>query len=162
MMKISTRVRYGLRAAVELALRGAWRGSPGRPVPLTEVVKRQRIPEPYLRQIFFSLRRSKLLEAVMGKGGGYRLSREPGKITVYDILRGLGEEVAPVPCLLNGRQCEMRPTCPTHPLWVRMAEMLKASMRQTTVEALSAHCPGRGRLEKAGARGRGPDLEASS
>ncbi len=142
---MSTRVRYGLRAAVELALRGAWRGSAARPVPLVEIVRRQRIPEPYLRQIFFSLKKSRLVEAVMGKKGGYRLAREPGRITAYDVLRGLGEEIAPVPCVRKAGVCDLVRECPTHPLWRRMTEMLKRAMSLTTVGRLAERCPIRGR-----------------
>jgi Rrf2 family protein len=150
MLKMSTRVRYGLRASVELALRGAWRGSAGGAVPLSQVVKSQGIPEPYLRQIFHSLKKSRLVESVMGKDGGYRLAREPGKITAYDVLCGLGEEVAPVPCVRDIRFCALRPTCPTHPLWLKVTEMLKMTLRRTTVGSLSLHCPGRGKRSKAG------------
>lgn len=145
MLKLSTRVRYGLRAAVELALRGAWRGGSGRPVPLSAVVKCQKIPEPYLRQIFFSLKKAGLVEAAMGKSGGYRLTRNPVRVTANDVLKGLGETIVPVPCVRKRFVCSLVRACPTHPLWCRVADMLKKAMSLTTVGQLAERCPLRGR-----------------
>lgn len=142
---MSTRVRYGLRAAVELALHRAWRGGPGRPVSLSQIVRSQKIPEPYLRQIFFSLKKSGLVESAMGKSGGYRLRREPGRIRAYDVLRGLGEEIAPIPCVGKCPGCTLMRRCPTRPLWIEMKALLKKALSRTTVGLLADRCPGRGR-----------------
>jgi DNA-binding IscR family transcriptional regulator len=49
-LSLSTGARYGLRAA-------------GRPVALSQIVKRQRIPEPCLRQILFSLEKAGVVES---------------------------------------------------------------------------------------------------
>ena len=145
MLKMSTRVRYGLRAAVELARRGAWRGSGGSSVPLMEIMRSMRVPEPYLRQIFFALKKAGLVEAVMGKFGGYRLARSPDRITAYDMIRGLGEEIAPVPCVKPCEGCAHIRECPTHPLWRQLTGMLKKTMTLTTIGHLAVRCPVRRR-----------------
>jgi Rrf2 family protein len=149
MLKMSTRVRYGLRAAVELALRRAWRGAGGgRPVPLSQIVKSQKVPEPYLRQIFFALKQAQLVEAVMGKSGGYRLARDPDRISAYDVVCGLGEAIAPVPCVRTCNGCAHMRTCPTHPLWRQLTEMLEKTMTLTTIGHLAKRCPVRGRRRR--------------
>ena len=144
MMKMSTQVRYGLRAVVEMALRGAWKGAPGRPLPLSVIVKEQGIPEPFLRRIFFDLKRRGLVESVMGKDGGYRLARTPERITAFDVAAVFGEEILPVPCLKKTAGCKRIRQCPTNRLWCRVADLLRKALKETTVAYLAAQCPGRG------------------
>jgi len=117
MMKMSTRARYGLRAMVDLAARGAWRGANDQTVPLSVIGRSQGIPEQYLRQIFLALKRGGLVEAVMGKSGGYRLVRPPERITAYDVILALGEAIVPVPCVKSRSVCCRTRKCPTYALW---------------------------------------------
>ena len=76
-MLISTKGRYALRVMVDLA---EHRG--GGFLPLKDVAQRQEISEKYLESIIKVLVRSGLLEGVRGKGGGYRLTRQPEQYTV--------------------------------------------------------------------------------
>jgi Rrf2 family protein len=41
----------------------------------------------HLEQVFSILKKAKLVNSVKGATGGYRLSKEPKDITVYDILK---------------------------------------------------------------------------
>jgi len=142
---LSTRTRYGLRAAVELALRGAWRGSGARPVPLAAVAKRQGISERYLRQIFMHLGRAGVVAAELGRRGGYRLAREPGRITALDVTKALGEELGPVFCVRRPSRCRRVRECPTYPLWGKLADAVTDILGATTVAELAERCPTRGR-----------------
>ncbi len=143
-MKLSTRTRYGLRAVVELALRGS--GSPGAaPVPLSVVAKRQGISESYLRQILLKLKRAGLVDAVRGRSGGYLLAREPAKISALDVAKALGEDLGPVQCVTRPSACRRRRECPTYPLWCRLGDIFKEALSATTVAELADRCPGRGK-----------------
>ncbi len=145
MMKMSTHVRYGLRAAVELALQRAWKGSSHGPVPLLLISKLQGIPEPFLRQIFHTLKRRRLVDAVMGKTGGYRLVRDPRHLTAHDFAIALGEDMLPVPCLRGPNVCKRIKKCPTNKLWCQVADLLRKALKRTTIAHLADRCPGRGR-----------------
>ena len=91
---ISTRGRYALRVMVDLAehVGTAY-------VPLGEIAKRQQISQKYLENIVKSLVKAGLLDALRGKGGGYRLNRPPEDYTVGEILRNTEGPFLPVPCL---------------------------------------------------------------
>ena len=141
----STRFRYGLRAAVELALAGAWRRPGARPAPLAEVASRQGISERYLRQIFMALRRAGIVVASRGRGGGYLLARAPSAISARDVARAVGERLEPVGCTARPRVCPRRRECPTYPLWCSVAEDLEARLESASVEDLAARCPARAR-----------------
>ncbi len=143
-MKLSTRTRYGLRAAVELALRGAWKGSDTRPVPLASVAKRQGISEQYLRQIFMHLNHANIVEAVQGRSGGYLLARKPELVSALDVVKALGEEIEPVFCVRRPSKCRRVRECPTHPLWAKLGDLLKEALSTATVARLAERCPRRG------------------
>jgi Rrf2 family transcriptional regulator, cysteine metabolism repressor len=93
MMKVSTRSTYAIRALVYLG-----RNTSEGPVRLATIAEKQRIPLPYLEQIFSKLRRAHLVEAVRGPQGGYKLARVPGEISLADIIRSLEGPIEPVLC----------------------------------------------------------------
>ena len=72
---ISTRGRYALRVMIDLA---EHIGSSY--IPLKDIAERQQISEKYLESIVKILVRNGLLDALRGKGGGYRLNRSPPSI----------------------------------------------------------------------------------
>ena len=80
-MMISTKGRYALRVMLDLAshLDSGY-------IPLAEIAARQGISEKYLESILSVLSKAGLLDALRGKGGGYRLSKKPEDYSVYDIL----------------------------------------------------------------------------
>ena len=74
---ISSKGRYALRVMIDLARRE----SDGY-VPLKDIAEQQGISKKYLEIIAKELVNAKLLIGVSGKGGGYKLSREPEEYTV--------------------------------------------------------------------------------
>lgn len=80
-MNFSKKVRYALCALVELALSKA-----DTPVRASRIASRQKIPEAYLDQLLLVLRRSNLVQSIRGKQGGFTLARDPGEITLLDIV----------------------------------------------------------------------------
>lgn len=145
-MKLSTRARYALRAAAELALRKVAGNGGTRPVPLAAIAKRQGISEQYLRQIFMPLKRAGIVRAVRGKRGGYLLGREPGEISALEVVRAMGEKLEPVFCVGRPSSCRRASECPTHPLWCKLADAMREALATTTVGQLAEMCPKRGRL----------------
>lgn len=117
-MMISTRGRYALRVMIDLA-----EHSPEGFIPMKEVAARQGISLKYLEQIVPALSKNGLIIGVQGKGGGYRLVREPEEYSVGEILR-LTDELAPVACLECGAEpCEKRDNCRTIAMWSRFYDM---------------------------------------
>lgn len=112
---ISTRGRYGIRVLVDLAEQG---GEDRRFVALRDVAERQGISEKYLQHVVKLLVERGLLVGVSGKGGGYRLARDPRECSVLEVLEAAEGTTAPVACLAEGAApCERAPVCKTLPLW---------------------------------------------
>lgn len=130
---ISTKGRYALRVMVDLAQQGSERY-----VPLEEIAQRQGISKKYLEIVLKTLVREKLLKGLRGKGGGYRLTREPGQYTVWEVLELTEDSMAPVACLRCGTEpCVRADACATLPMWKQFDGIVREFFSGITVEALA-------------------------
>ncbi len=109
-MMISTKGRYALRLLLDVA-ENQREGY----IRLRDVAKRQGISEKYLEIIVRTLVQEDYLTGVRGKGGGYRLSRDPEAYNIRQVLEAAEGPLAPVACLEEG--CPRMDGCPTLPLW---------------------------------------------
>ena len=81
MLSITTKSPYAIRALAELARTGG----PG-PVPIGELARRRDVPVQFLEQLFAVLRRAGVLRSQRGVKGGYAFAREPGEVTVLEVV----------------------------------------------------------------------------
>lgn len=117
---ISTRGRYALRVMIDLA-----EHSNGGYIPMKDVAARQEISLKYLERILPVLAKNGLIEGIQGKGGGYRLTREPAAYPVGEILRLTEGDLAPVACLENGSTpCGRSIECRTIEMWSRLNQLI--------------------------------------
>ncbi|WP_349670235.1 Rrf2 family transcriptional regulator, partial [Lacrimispora sp.] len=93
-MKISTKGRYAIRLMIDLA-----EHNNGEFITLMDIAQRQEISEKYLESIVSILSKNNLLISLRGKGGGYKLAKDPELYTVGSILRLTEGSLAPVSCL---------------------------------------------------------------
>jgi len=80
-ISITSKSPYAVAALVELARAGG-----DAPVPIGELARRRDIPVQFLEHLFAILRRAGVLQSQRGVKGGYRFAREPGDITVLEIV----------------------------------------------------------------------------
>ncbi len=133
-MMISTKGRYALRVMIDLAEHQT-EGY----IPLKEIAQRQEISEKYLESILKILVQKKFLTGLRGKGGGYRLTRDPEMYTVGSILRLTEGTLAPVACLENDAPpCERVGECRTLPLWQGLFNLINDYFDGTTIADLMA------------------------
>lgn len=129
---ISTRGRYALRVMLDLAQQDS-----GHYTPLDEIAARQEISKKYLEIILKTLVQNKLLVGLRGKGGGYKLTRNPAEYTVGEILELMEGTLAVVACLQNDAEsCKRNPICITLPMWKRFDEMIHDFFFHITLEDL--------------------------
>ena len=131
-MKISTKGRYALRVMIDLAEQQS-----DTYIPLKEIVARQGISQKYLESIMTILSKNNYIEALHGKGGGYRLNREPSEYKVGDILRLIEGTLAPVACLECGAApCENADECRTLPMWQKLDAMINDYLDSVSIADL--------------------------
>ena len=81
MLSITTKSPYAIRALAELARLGG-----AGPVPIGELARRRDVPVQFLEQLFAVLRRAGVLRSQRGVKGGYAFAREPGEVTVLEVV----------------------------------------------------------------------------
>ena len=119
-MMISTKGRYALRVMIDLA-----EHCNGEYIPMKDVVKRQQVSQKYVERIMTMLSKANFVEAVHGKGGGYRLNRSPDEYIVGDILRLTEGSLAPVACLdCDAEECKRADQCRTLPMWKELNDRI--------------------------------------
>ncbi len=119
-MMISTRGRYALRVMIDLAEHPS-----ADYIPMKDVAARQEISLKYLEKIMPVLTKAGLVEGQHGKGGGYRLCREPEDYPIGEILRLTEGELAPVACLECGaKPCPRMGSCRTIGMWRRFYALI--------------------------------------
>lgn len=131
-MIVSTRGRYALRVLIDIA-----EHSSEDRIPLKEIAERQDISQKYIEAIMTMLSKSGLVDAVHGKGGGYKLNRAPSEYKIGDILRLTEGTLAPVACLeKNAKPCSRESFCRTLPMWSKLDELVENYLDSVTLADL--------------------------
>ena len=131
-MIVSTRGRYALRVLVDMA-----EHSEDSRIPLKEIAERQEISQKYIEAIMTLLSKNGFVDGVHGKGGGYRLNRQPSEYKIGDILRVTEETLAPVQCLAEGAEkCPREADCRTLPMWTKLDQLIEGYLDSITIEDL--------------------------
>ena len=131
-MLISTRGRYALRILIDIAEHQS-----DRFIPLKEIANRQDISEKYLESIVKDLVKNKVLTGLRGKGGGYRLNREPDMINVGDVLMFMEGNLAPVSCMEMGdSRCDRAAECRTLAFWQGLDDVINRYTHSYTIADL--------------------------
>ena len=116
---ISTKGRYSIRILLDLAIHRNVEY-----IPMKDVAERQGISLKYIERILPVLKENGLIDSVHGKGGGYKLTREPDQYTLWEILRLTEGDLAPVACLKDGApSCDKAAECRTLPVWKNYYKM---------------------------------------
>ena len=119
-MIVSTKGRYALRVMVSFAQRGGEDY-----IPLKEIAEAEEISQKYLETIMTTLSKAGFVDAVHGKGGGYRLNRKPEEYTIGSILKLTEGSLAAVSCTSQGAAaCSRTECCQAKPMWDRLDKMI--------------------------------------
>ena len=133
-MIVSTKGRYALRVMLSFAQRGGEEY-----IPLKEIAEAAGISQKYLESIMTTLSKAGFVDAVHGKGGGYRLNRPPEEYTVGSILKLTEGSLAPVSCTTQGpAACSRSTCCQTKPMWEKLDKMIDEFFEGITLADLLA------------------------
>ena len=131
-MIVSTKGRYALRVMVRFAQLGREEY-----IPLKEIAEKEGISQKYLESIMTVLSKAGFLDALHGKGGGYRLNREPKEYTVGSILKLTEGSLNAVSCTTQGAAaCSRTECCETKPMWDKLDKMIDEFFEGITLEDL--------------------------
>lgn len=137
-MRLTTFTDFALRALMRLA------GEPERSFSTAEIANEFHISRNHLTKVVRDLADGGFVITQRGAGGGFRLTRPAGAITLGEVVRALEQRQALVECFRDdGGDCLLRPRCR---LKARLAAAREAFMRELDATTLAdcAYPPARG------------------
>jgi len=126
---ISQTSEYALRAIMFLAQ------SNDHPRTTAEIAERTIIPQGYLSKVLRTLSQAGLLKARRGIGGGFTLARSPESISILDVFRAVGDDIARIhECPLGS--VEHRSLCAMHRMLDDVNAYIENRFKDTTIQNL--------------------------
>jgi len=128
-MKFSTRIRYGLRAMVDIAQFSNEEG-----VLQKDIAERQGISLKYLDHIITALKVSRLIQNAKGKKSGYVLSRPASEISILDIHNAFEPGINVVDCMESGFECDKSGFCSSQMFWCKLNRDVNDHFKNTSLQ----------------------------
>ncbi len=132
-MRLNTTTRYAVTAALDIAMQGV--GDASETVQLATVAQRQCISLGYLEQILAQLKQRKIVVSQRGRGGGYKLARQPKSITIADIVEAVHGKIDTRKCRGEGN-CHGNAKCITHDLWENLNWRINSFLEEVSLQNL--------------------------
>ena len=130
---LSNSCRYGIRALIYIASQPQISGKTG----IKQISKDLDLPTPFLAKILQQLARQKILTSLKGPHGGFSLHKDPGKITLLDIVKTIDGDELFTNCLIHNYECRCvdrdKDPCPVHDQYAELREELINLFNSTTI-----------------------------
>ncbi len=131
-MKLITReTDYAVRALCYIA------GKRGEVVSVTELVRKMKIPRPFLRKILQILTQEGLLESYKGQGGGFVLGRQAAEIHLTDLITAFQGDLKLNQCIFKKRLCPNRDSCSLRQEILGIEQDVIGRMKRITIASLA-------------------------
>ncbi len=102
-----------------------------------DVAARISAPRNYLGKLLKRLAETGLLESQKGKGGGFRLARDPSSISLFEIIDPIEHLDRWEGCFLGRPECSAQNRCSVHEKWQHVRQQYLAFLRETTLAELT-------------------------
>ncbi|MDD2561060.1 MAG: Rrf2 family transcriptional regulator [Eubacteriales bacterium] len=127
-MKLTAKSHYAMLAMLHLA-QHLNKG----PQTLSRIIKAGQ-PREYTEQLLGALRRSGLIVSVRGNKGGYLLAKNPGDITVAQIIESVEGPLTLSHCVLDAGACENSCGCALKGTWEYLTRGIEEVMNTVTLK----------------------------
>lgn len=130
-MKLNTKVRYGVRAMVQIGLKNSEGG-----VLQKDIAEAENISLNYLDSIIAALKSEGLIANISGRGSGYVIKKPTEIISVYDIYRAFEPELRLVNCVCQIYDCKRINFCPLKDFWFDLSMKVISEMKNKKLSQL--------------------------
>lgn len=130
-MKMSSKARYGLYVAVELAKQYEHTDV----ATVSALAQTTGVTEKYLEQIIALMKKADIVSSTRGANGGYKLTDSPDNITVGRVLRAVEDNLEIVDCIHKG--CKDKCNCVSRNLWAKLYENINSYLDTITLKQLA-------------------------
>ena len=126
-LELSSEGRYALRALIYLAL-------VGEQATADRVSAEAHIPRRLLARILAKLSHAGLVQSEQGRGGGSRLARPAGKITLREAVEAIEGPFGVIRCIMEDRACGEGAPCALHEAWEEGQQVMLEYLGTQTIE----------------------------
>lgn len=130
MIRVSTRVLYGLRAIVYMGInKDKW------PISLKEISVEQNIPLRYIEQIFIRFRKAGIVKSFRGVNGGYVLRDNFEQISLLDVVEAADGKISLAWCLTpsSKRRCPVVEDCVIAHIWSELGKNIRSYLSKISL-----------------------------
>ena len=131
-MQLTREGDYAVRVLVDLAGR-----RPGEVVRTDDLTLVTGVPRAYLAKIIQALVRAGLVQTRQGPRGGVSLLRDPGTITLRQMVEAVEGPIRLNRCLVRAGECPRDLFCAAHPVWARIQTVLIRELEAVTAKELA-------------------------
>lgn len=97
------------------------------------------VPLPTTQRLMSRLTQAGLLKSARGTGGGVRLARGAGEISLADIIEAVEGPIAMTACVEHGRHdCGLETACQVRPHWPAVNNAVKGALDGVSLASLAA------------------------
>jgi Rrf2 family protein len=121
---------YAVRALLHLAL------LPDGKATGAEVADACAIPGSFVYKVLNKMQKARLIASRAGRGGGFRLERDPKEITLNQIVLAVQGTLRVRTCLLEASACAFAGNCPVSAEWREVQRYLLRFLNHTTLQDL--------------------------
>jgi len=128
-LELTRRGDYAIRAMLHLerTMDGTVSG--------TAIARETQIPGRFVGQVMGDLGRAGLVNARIGRRGGYRLSRPAAQINLLEIVEAVEGDTRRKTCVLSQGACSFEHACDVHEFFAAAQNALMTRLSQSTLEA---------------------------
>lgn len=95
-------------------------------------------PESFLSKVLQALSRAQLITSWRGKSGGFAMLPLGRNASMYDVIEAIDGPICLNVCLMSGKVCTRKTTCPAHPVWSRAQRAMLDVLTAASITELAS------------------------
>ncbi|MBK0024883.1 SUF system Fe-S cluster assembly regulator [Stenotrophomonas sp. S48] len=135
MLRVTKLTDYATVVLTVLAAR------PGDVLSATELAEFTGLEPPTVSKVLKPLAQAGLVEGLRGVRGGYRLTRAPGQITLFEVVEAMEGPLALTECSHDHHQCGMAPKCGARSSWRLINDVVSEALRAVSLAQILPPLP---------------------
>lgn len=131
MLTISKKIEYSI------IIIGYFAKKQGKTISLSKAAKTLVLPYRFMGQLMVALKDAGIVESKEGKNGGYFLTKDWDKKSVYDLMEALGENMGVVKCMVHRGKCMREEKCQIKKVWKKLEERLVSDLKEIKLSEIN-------------------------
>ena len=130
---LSKSAQYAVRSTIYLATQS----NEDNRINVNQIAEELQVPSPFLAKLLQQLSRANLISSTKGIKGGFFLSRENKKNTLWDVIKCIDGGQKFNACFLGKQVCNDKNPCVFHEITAEFMEKLKEKLQKKSLRSIA-------------------------